>query len=86
MHTTSRIDMYENLQRAAGFDANRTYPALFQHLGYRKLLAEQMDGRFCLGRIYSPEERSLPAKDYKSPEELFADFFVPEKMPYHLGL
>jgi hypothetical protein len=34
--------MYENLQRAAGFDANRTYPALFQHLGYRKLLAEQI--------------------------------------------
>ncbi|MFW6272436.1 MAG: hypothetical protein ACOC2U_01490 [bacterium] len=42
MYTTSRMDMHENLQRAAGFDANRTYPALFQHLGYRKLLAEQI--------------------------------------------
>lgn len=42
MYTTSRIEMLENLQRAAGFDANRTYPALFQHFGYRKLLAEQI--------------------------------------------
>ena len=36
------MDMREKLQRAAGFDANRTYPSLFQHLGYRKLLAEQL--------------------------------------------
>lgn len=42
MYTTSRMDMYENLRRAAGFDANRTYPILFQHLGYRKMIAEQL--------------------------------------------
>ena len=40
--TTSNMDMYENLHRAAGFDANRSYPLLFQHLGYRKLLAEEI--------------------------------------------
>lgn len=38
--TNSIIDMRQNLRRAAGFDADMTYPMLFQHLGYRKLLAE----------------------------------------------
>jgi hypothetical protein len=42
IHTASRQDELENLRRAVGFDANNTYPALFQHLGYRKLIAEQL--------------------------------------------
>lgn len=42
MYTTSKLEMYEDLQRAAGFDANKIYPALFQHLGYRKCVAEQI--------------------------------------------
>lgn len=42
MGTQMKIEKYENLKRAAGFDANRTYPALFQHLGYRKQIAEQL--------------------------------------------
>lgn len=32
----------ERLRIAANFDANNTYPMLFQLLGYRKLLAEQL--------------------------------------------
>ena len=38
----TKTELFENLHRAAGFDANRTYPALFQHLGYRKQIAEQL--------------------------------------------
>ena len=41
-NTQARSELFENLHRAAGFDANRTYPALFQHLGYRKQIAEQL--------------------------------------------
>ena len=42
MSTTAASEFYENLRRASGFDANRTYPSLFQHLGYRKRIAEQL--------------------------------------------
>jgi len=42
METQSRIEYLVNLKCAAGFDANKTYPLLFQHLGYRKLIAEQL--------------------------------------------
>jgi hypothetical protein len=38
----SKIKFYADLQRAAAFDANRAYPALFQHLGYRKKIAEDL--------------------------------------------
>ena len=40
--TESKTELYENLRRAAGFDANSTYPALFQHLGYRKRITEDL--------------------------------------------
>jgi len=40
--TSSRIKFYEDLQRTAAFDANRTYPYLFQQLGYRKRIAEDL--------------------------------------------
>lgn len=53
-----KTELYENLKRAAGFDANRTYPSLFQHLGYRKLLAKQL-------LVESDEEK------YKSLIELY---------------
>lgn len=42
METTDFVEFKDNLLRAAGFDANKTYPHLFQHLGYRKLIAEQL--------------------------------------------
>lgn len=35
-------DRYQNIKRAAGFDIIRTYPSLFQHLGYRKRVAEEL--------------------------------------------
>jgi hypothetical protein len=44
-NTASRIQYYENLQRAAGFDSSGTlYPALFQLLGYRKAIAQLLLG------------------------------------------
>jgi len=42
MYTTSRMDKYNDLQRAVGFDANKICPILFQHLGYRKHVAEEL--------------------------------------------
>ena len=42
MKTNTMTEKIEKLRIAAFFDANRTYPALFQHLGYRKRLAEQI--------------------------------------------
>ncbi|MDA3807703.1 MAG: hypothetical protein PF440_07305 [Thiomicrorhabdus sp.] len=42
MSTESEVRDLETLRIAAGFDANRTYPSLFQWLGYRKLVAEQL--------------------------------------------
>lgn len=40
--TSEKIDFYDNLNRAAGFDVNNIYPSLFQLLGYRKHIAEQL--------------------------------------------
>lgn len=40
INTQNILDMRNNLKRAASFDANNTYPSLFQHLGYRKMIAE----------------------------------------------
>jgi hypothetical protein len=33
---------WEKIRIASFFDANRTYPILFQHLGYRKAIAERL--------------------------------------------
>lgn len=41
-NTNIRIEFIEKLSIAASFEANNTYPYLFQLLGYRKLLAEQI--------------------------------------------
>jgi hypothetical protein len=37
-----KMNFYENLKHAIGFDANRSYPSLFQNLGYRRRIAEQL--------------------------------------------
>ena len=42
MGTAIDFDKLNNIRIAASFDANRTYPSLFQQLGYRKRVAEQM--------------------------------------------
>lgn len=42
MDKKSNVELYQNLQRACNFDANNTYPILFQHMGYRKRIAEQL--------------------------------------------
>lgn len=54
MSTALRTDFIEKLQKAAGFEANRTYPLLFQHLGYRKAIAEQL-----LKRLNYEEQEEL---------------------------
>ena len=36
------LEKLNNIRIAASFDANRTYPYLFQQLGYRRHVAEQM--------------------------------------------
>lgn len=42
MESQSRFELQKELTCAAGFDANRTYHALYQHLGYRKAIAQQI--------------------------------------------
>ncbi len=42
MKTAINHELINNLRRAASFDAYRTYPVLFQHLGYRKFIAEKL--------------------------------------------
>ena len=37
-----RIEFQDKLMIAAGFDSGRSYPSLFELLGYRKRLAEQI--------------------------------------------
>lgn len=37
-----RMEFQNKLMVAAGFDSIRTYPSLFELLGYRKRLAEQI--------------------------------------------
>lgn len=38
----SMEEKLNNLRIAAGFDANRTIPGLFQHMGYRQRVAQEI--------------------------------------------
>ena len=68
MWLSCRMDTLENLRRAAGFDANITYPILFQHLGYRKMIAEQLlkggdlDKMNELGELYEYVNKEIKLK------------------------
>ena len=56
----SQIDLYKELQIATSFDADKTYPSLFQHLGYRKHIAEQL-----LYGEYNEEHKESLMESYK---------------------
>lgn len=42
MESAARHDFFNKVQIAAGFDSNRVHPSLYQHMGYRKAIAEQI--------------------------------------------